>query len=93
MHLFGVIFLRPLPSLVFVSFTVNSMIRGNHVYKGIWDSHHGEELACRRKRNNIHDPFAIGVLKSDVIISHISRAISAAYYVFLGRAGSTICQT
>ena len=58
-HLFDVIFLRPLPSLMFVSFTVDSMIRRNHVYKDIWDSHLGEELACRRERNNIHDPFAI----------------------------------
>ena len=96
MHLFGVIFLRPLPSSMFISFTVNSMIRGNHVYKDIWDSHLGEELACSgRERNmcNIHDPFVVGVLKSDVIVGHISRAISAASYVFLGRAGSRACQT
>ena len=53
---------------MFVLFTVDSMIRGNHVYKDIWDSHLGEELACRHKRNNIHDPFTIGVLKSDVIV-------------------------
>ena len=35
MHLFGVIFLHPLPSSMFVSFTVDSMIRGNHVYKDV----------------------------------------------------------
>ena len=44
----------------------------------------GEELACRRERNNIH---------SNVIVGHISRAISAACYVFFGQARSTICQT
>ena len=38
---------------------------------------------------NIHDLFAVAVLKSDVIVGHIPRAISAACYVFLGRAGST----
>ena len=84
-HFFGVIFLRRLPSLMFVLFTVDSMIRGNHVYKDIWDSQLGEELACRHERNNIHGPFAIAVLKSDVIVGHISRAISAACYVFLGQ--------
>ena len=73
-----------------ISFTVDSMIRGNHVYKDIWDSHLGEELTCRRERNNIHDPYTVAVLKSDVIVGHIPRAISAACYVFLGRAGSTI---
>ena len=55
----------------------------------IRDSHLGEELACRRQRNNIHDPFAVAVLKSDVIVGHIPRAISATCYVFLGGAGST----
>ena len=30
------------------------------------------------------------VLKSDFIVGHVSRAISAACYVFLGQAGSTI---
>ena len=47
-----------------------------------------KNLQCSRKRNNIHDPFAIAVLKSDVIVGHIPRAISAACYVFLGGAGS-----
>ena len=46
-----------------VLFTVDSMIRGNHIYKAIWDSHLGEELVCRHERNNIHDPFAVAVLK------------------------------
>ena len=36
------------------------------------------------KGMNIHDLFAVAVLKSDVIIGHIPRAISAACYVFLG---------
>ena len=49
-HLFGAIFLRPLPLSMFVSFAVDSMIQGNHVYKDIWDNHL-EELACRHKRN------------------------------------------
>ena len=66
------------------------------VYSGFYDSkepcvqeylghsHLGEELACRRERNNIYDPYAVAVLKSDVIVSHIPRAISAACYAFLG---------
>ena len=51
------------------------------------DNHLGEELAT--KGMNIHDLFAVAVLKSDIIVGHIPRAISAACYVFLGRAGST----
>ena len=67
MHLFGVIFLCPLPSLMFVLFIVDSMIQGNYEYKDIWDSHLGEELACRHERNNIHDTFAIGVLNQTLL--------------------------
>ena len=28
------------------SFTVDSMVQGNHIYKAIWDGHLGEELSC-----------------------------------------------
>ena len=35
-----------------------------------------------RERNNIHDPFAVSVLKSDVIVGHVPRAISAACYMY-----------
>ena len=38
-------------------------------------------VVCRRERNNIYDPFAISVLKSDVIVGHVPREISAAYHV------------
>ena len=34
--------------------------------------------------------YAVAVLKLDIIVGHITRAISAACYVFLGLAGSTI---
>ena len=62
---------RLLPSLMSISFTVDSMIRRNHVYKEIWDSNLGEELPCKLERNNVHDPFAVSVLKSGIIVSHI----------------------
>ena len=64
-----------------VSFTVaiDSMVQGNHIYKAIRDSHLGEER--RHERNNIHNPFIVSVLKSDVIVGHVPREILAAYYV------------
>ena len=85
-HVFGVtdvyrFFIPCFCQCLSVSFTVDSMIQGNHIYKAIWDSHLGEELVCRRERNNIPDPFAVAVLKSDVIVGHVPRAISAVCYV------------
>ena len=66
-HLFGAIFLRSLPSSMFVSFAVDSMI---------------EEIMCTRifgttilvknlHVGRIYDLFAVAVLKSDVIVGHI----------------------
>ena len=48
-----------------------------------------KNLHVSTKGMNIHNLFAVAVLKSYVIVGHIPRAISAACYVFLGQAGST----
>ena len=45
-----------------------------------------KNLHVGTKGMNIHDLFTVAVLKSDVIVGHIPRAISVACYVFLGRA-------
>lgn len=74
-------------------FEIDSMIRGNHVYKDRWDSFIGEVLVCQREPHNFHDPFAVAVMKTGNIVGHIPRTISAASYVFLGRSGCTISCT
>ena len=66
------------------------MIRGYHVYQDIWSSHINESLPCKRERHNLHDPFAVSVLKDADVVGHIPRKISTICYVFLGRPGSTI---
>ena len=80
--------LHPLLLSMSVSFTVDSMIWGNHIYKLrlfgtaiLVKNLMNNSVVCRCERNNIHDPFAVALLKSDVIISHVPRAISAACYV------------
>ena len=77
-HLFGAIFL---PLLMFVSFAVDSMIRGNRIFG---TTILVKNLHVGTKGMNIHDLFAVAVLKSDIVVGHIPRAISAACYVFLG---------
>ena len=37
------------------SFSLESMVRGYHVYKDIWISSVGEELPCQREPANLHD--------------------------------------
>ena len=77
------------------SFTIDSIIRGYHVYKDVWSSFIGEMLYCRRDVRNHHDPFAaVAVYKGTTVVGHVPiLKISAASYVFLGKAGATVTGT
>ena len=44
-------------------FTVSAMVRGYHVYQGVWEVCIGEILPCIREVGNRHDPYAIAVKK------------------------------
>ena len=54
------------------SFTIDSIIRGYHVYKDVWSSFIGEMLYCRRDVRNHHDPFAaVAVYKGTTVVGHV----------------------
>lgn len=75
------------------SFTVESMVRGYHVYSSIWEAEIDEILPCLRETNYLKDPFAVSVVKSSVgIVGHIPRLISSACSLFIRRGGSITCQ-
>ena len=44
----------------------------------------GTAILVKNLHVGVKGTFAVAELKSDVIVGHISRAISAACYVFLG---------
>ena len=46
------------------SFTVESVIRGYHVYEEVWSSVIGEVLVCRRDTRNRHDPLLLLCVKA-----------------------------
>ena len=52
-----------------LSFTVEAMIRGYHVYRDVCSSVLDEELLCQRETGNISNPFAVSVLKDGVIVA------------------------
>ena len=73
------------------SFSIESMVRGHHIYKDRWCPHIDEELTYQRERHSYHDPpRAVSLLKSSVIVEHVPRHISAICYVFLGKHYSSI---
>ena len=47
------------------TFTVESCVRGYHVYKDIWDATVGEELECARESDNPADRYAFAMKKGD----------------------------
>ena len=73
------------------TFSCDAMVRGYHVYKDIWVATDGEFLQCARETNNIHDPFAVAVLKDNIIVGHIPKKVSAVCSLFLRRSGSIVC--
>ena len=48
-----------------MSLAINSVVRGYHVYKDFWEAATEEILRCRKERTNIHDPFAVAIIKDD----------------------------
>ena len=74
------------------TFTISSVVCGYHVYKGIWNAPQGQVLPCRSDRTNLHDPFAVSVVKDDQTVGHVPRRISAACSMFLRRNETITCR-
>ena len=70
------------------TFRIESTVRGHHVYKAAWSPYIGEELPIQRKVNNIHDDFAVAVLKNGNTVGHVPREISRVCWYFLHKSGS-----
>ncbi len=74
------------------SFSIESMIRGYHVYKDIWLASVGETVNCTAESSNLQDPFAVAVMKDHTVIGHLPRKISFACHLFLRRLRSIWCE-
>lgn len=78
------------------TFSVESVVRGYHEYKDIWDAAiDGLELPCEREPGNPHDPSAVAVVKrssgTTVIVGHVPRLISMVCSIFIRRGGYIMC--
>lgn len=60
-------------------FSIESCLRGYHVYKDIRVASVGEELPCQCENGNPADPFAVAVVKSGVNVGHVPRRISSVF--------------
>ena len=73
------------------SLECQSCIRGFHVYKSIWTLFIGETLSSSRETSNLHDPFAVKVLKTDEIVGHLPKRISSTCSIFSRKRGTITC--
>ena len=74
-------------------FFVDSVVRGFHVYKDVWNPVVGETLICEKEFGNLHDPYAVSVVRgSGIIVGHVPRKISSLSYFFLRKNGTITCQ-
>ena len=74
------------------TFTTDSVIRGYHEYRNIWEAAFGEVLQCQRERTNRHDPYAVAVVKDGNVVGYVPRKLSAICAIILQRCGRITCQ-
>ena len=55
------------------SFAINSVVYGYHIYNDIWTSARGEELQCQCEAGNVHDLYAVSIVRCGTIVGHVSQ--------------------
>ena len=73
-------------------YTFESVIRGYHIYKEIWDAEFSDELYCEIEETNQHDRHAVSLVKNGEIVGHIPRENSKISKFYIKRGGSISCQ-
>ena len=58
------------------------------VYKNILVSEDSEKLECSLEMGNIHNPFAIAVLKNKRVVDHVSNKVSSTCSLFIKLKGT-----
>ena len=74
------------------SIEFESFVTGHHVYKAVWPPFIGESLNTQMEVNNVHDKYAVKILKNQAIVGHVPREISR-YCSFVLNSGGTMDAT
>ena len=75
-----------------VDFTVESVVRGHHIYKQVWTPVVGEELTLAREYHNLYDCYATTVNKDAAIVGRVPRELSKLFWNFLASGGLITCE-
>ena len=71
-------------------FTLNSAVRGYHVYEVVWKPTIGEKLQADQELGNEVDKFAVKVVKNNEIVDQLAREYLRTLWYFIARGGK-IC--
>ena len=52
-------------------FKIDSVVRGYHVYKDVWDAHIGKMLPCLPETSNREDWYTVAVMDGDILVGHM----------------------
>ena len=55
-----------------LEFNFESMVRGYHVYKDVWDATIRETLPCKVESGNASDPYAVALKQGSTIAGHVN---------------------
>ena len=66
-------------------------VRGHHVYMEEWEAAIREELQCERERNYLNDPYAVAVIRKNVVCC-LPRKILLVSALFFKRQGKIRCK-
>jgi len=58
------------------SLHLDSVIRGNHIYKDIWNPFTGEILCVEQEAHNTADCFTVAVVKDETVVGHVPCEVS-----------------
>ena len=78
-------------------YTLDSAIRGFHVYQSIWVPVLNEQLGTYQEHGNTEDLFAVAVCKEDTAgsgglkVGHVPREIARLCWYFLEHDGEIVC--
>lgn len=74
-------------------FLYESVIRGHHVFKHVWNPRLGEILLVKREAGNHHDRHAVALLKADKTpVGHVRREFSQVFWHYLSHGGNIFCE-
>ena len=74
------------------TFTMESCVRGYHVYGERWIPVVGEVLGCTGEPGNRKDSYAVAVCKDSATVGHLPRKYARCFSIFLRRGGTISCE-